>query len=64
MDSNATDWLKQGVIFQQDNVHLQTTQKIAEMRWQVLTHPLYSPDLASSNFHLFGTPKESLGGGI
>ena len=68
MDSNATDWLQQGVIFQQDHVSLhkahQTTQKIAEMRYVVLTYLLYSPDLAPSDFHLFGPLKESHKGGI
>ena len=37
----------------------QTTQKIAEMGWEVLTHPPYSP---LNDFHLFGPVKESLGG--
>ena len=36
------------------------------MGWEVLTHLLYSPDiaLAPSNFHFFGPLKESLRGGI
>ena len=60
--------LQRGVslIFHQDNApphgaH-QTAQKIAEMGWEVFTHPPYSPDLAPSDFHLFGPLKESLGG--
>ena len=68
MDSNATDRLQQGLIFQQDHVSFhkahQTTQKIAVMGWEVLTHLLYSPDLVLSDFHLFGSLKESLRGGI
>jgi histone-lysine N-methyltransferase SETMAR len=32
------------------------------MQWEVLPRPAYSPVLASSDFHLFGPPKESLGG--
>ncbi|KAJ4440630.1 hypothetical protein ANN_08777 [Periplaneta americana] len=28
-----------------------------------MEHPAYSPDLALSDFHLFGPPKEALGGG-
>jgi len=64
IDSNTTDRHQQDVIFHQDHVSLQeahqTTQKIAEMGWEVLTHPLCSPDLAQSDFHLFGPLKESL----
>jgi len=44
-----------------DRVH-QTTQKIAETGWEMLTYPPYSPDLAPSDVHLFEPLKESLGG--
>ena len=68
MDSNTTDRLQQGVIFQQDHVSLQkahqTTQKIAKMGWEVLTHLLYSPGLVPGDFHLFGPLKEPLRSGI
>jgi histone-lysine N-methyltransferase SETMAR len=30
--------------------------------WEVLDHPPYSPDLALSDFHLFGPLKKHLGG--
>jgi len=39
-----------------------TTQKIAETGWEVFTHPPYSPDLASSDFHLYRPLKESFSG--
>jgi len=32
------------------------------MGWELLQHPPYSPDLAPSDFHLFGPLKEPLGG--
>jgi len=32
------------------------------MHREVLPHPAYSPDLAPSDFHLFGPLKEALGG--
>jgi len=32
------------------------------MYWEVLPHPAYSPDLATSDFHLFGPLKEAVGG--
>ena len=31
------------------------------MDWELLQHLPYSPDLAPSNFHLFGPQSESLG---
>jgi hypothetical protein len=36
-----------------------TTQRY---NWEVLDHPPYSPDLALSDFHLFGPLKKHLGG--
>jgi hypothetical protein len=31
-----------------------------EKQWEVLEHPSYSPDLAPSDFHLFGPLKHHL----
>ena len=53
--------LQKGVILQHDNApphKARRIEKIEEMGW---AHPPYSPDLAPSNFHLFGPLKESLG---
>ena len=51
--------------FLQDNVcphvaarTMDTTQKL---KWNVLPHPQYSTDLASSDYHLFGPLKEYVG---
>ena len=30
-----------------------TTKKLLQLDWKVLIHPMYSPDTAPSNFHLF-----------
>ncbi|GBN02036.1 Mariner Mos1 transposase [Araneus ventricosus] len=54
------------VLFHHDNVrphiaHL-TQDTIANFGWSVLQHPPYSPDLATSDFHLFGPLKQHLGG--
>jgi histone-lysine N-methyltransferase SETMAR len=37
----------------------ETTEK---MGWEILEHPPHSPDLAPSDFHLFGKLKEHLPG--
>ena len=49
------------VILQHNNTrshtaHL-TLEKIENMAWEVLPHPPYSPDLAPSDYHLFGFVK-------
>lgn len=38
-----------------------TQERIDELGWQLLQHPHYSPDLAPSDFHLFGPLKTHLG---
>ena len=39
-----------------------TREAITTIGWTVLPHPLYSPDLAPSDYHLFGPVKGALGG--
>ena len=55
-----------GVILLQDNARphtaARTLAKIKDLGWKLLTHPPYSPDLAPSDFHLFGPLKESMKG--
>ena len=54
------------IIFRQDNVRphvsLTTRQKLLQLGWEVLIHPLYSPGIASSDFHLFWSLRNSLNG--
>jgi len=54
------------VSFLQDNAHphvaARTVDTIQKLKWNVLPHPPYSPDLADSDYHLFGPPEEHLGG--
>ncbi|KAG8229468.1 hypothetical protein J437_LFUL008242 [Ladona fulva] len=45
----------------QKNIKL-TTKLIAKCGWTALPHPPYSPDLAPSDFHLFGPLKDGLRG--
>ena len=55
-----------GVILLQDNTRphtaARTLAKIKDLGWKLLTHPPYSPDLAPSDFQLFGPLKESMKG--
>jgi histone-lysine N-methyltransferase SETMAR len=41
---------------------MRTVAAIKKLQWTVLPHPPYSPDLAPSDFHLFGKLKETLRG--
>ena len=54
------------MILLQDNARphtaARTLAKIEYLGWKLLTHPPYSPDLAPSDFHLFGPLKESMKG--
>jgi len=58
--------LTQGVLLLHDNArpytaHL-TINTIRQLNWEVLEHPAYIPDLASSDFHLFEPLKNALSG--
>ncbi|GFN85090.1 histone-lysine N-methyltransferase SETMAR [Plakobranchus ocellatus] len=39
-----------------------TQQWLQRYSWEILPHPAHSPDLAPSDFHLFGPLKRHLGG--
>jgi len=58
--------LGRNIIILHDNAHHHaarlTSEAIAKMGWEVLPHPSYSPDLAPSNYHLFGFVKDQLHG--
>jgi len=58
--------LTQGVLLLHENArphtaHL-TINTIRQLNWEVLEHPAHSPDLAPSDFHLFGPLKNALRG--
>jgi len=56
----------QDIILHHDNARPHTanatTAAIAAKGWTVLPHPAYSPDLAPSDFHIFGPLKDYLRG--
>jgi len=56
----------QNVILHHDNARSHTAHAtaaaIAAKGWTVLLHPAYSPDLAPSDFHIFGPLKDYLRG--
>jgi histone-lysine N-methyltransferase SETMAR len=41
---------------------LRTREDITKLQWTVLSHPPYSPDLAPSDYHLFGHLKDAIRG--
>ena len=55
-----------GVILHHDNARphtaAQTVQTINNLGWELLPHPPYNPDVAPSDFHLFGPFKEFMRG--
>ena len=57
---------RKDIILHHDNARphaaLGTCQKIAELSWEILLHPPYSPDLAPSDYHLFLSLQNFLGG--
>ncbi|GFW77516.1 mariner Mos1 transposase [Trichonephila clavipes] len=48
---------RKGIVFHHNNVRLHTAmvtqQKLNALRWEVLGHPPYSPDIAPSDYYLF-----------
>ena len=58
--------LSKRVLLLHDNAHLHTAahavDTLCALKFEVLQHPPYSPDLAPSDFHMFGPMKEHLGG--
>ncbi|GFO42647.1 histone-lysine N-methyltransferase SETMAR [Plakobranchus ocellatus] len=58
--------LRRGVVLQHDNATPHsanlTQQWLQRYGWEILPHPAHRPDLAPSDFHLFGPLKRHLGG--
>jgi histone-lysine N-methyltransferase SETMAR len=64
--SKRSGLLSTGVLLQRDNARPHTARStvaaIQDLSFECLPHPPYSPDLASSDFHVFGPLKEAMGG--
>jgi histone-lysine N-methyltransferase SETMAR len=60
------DSLSGGKLFHHENPRHHTApatqERIQKVEWELLEHPPYSPDMAPSDFHLFGPLKDHLGG--
>jgi histone-lysine N-methyltransferase SETMAR len=58
--------IRKDAILLHDNVRPhtanQTVETVNELGYELIDHPPYSPDLASSDFHTFGPMKEDLRG--
>ena len=63
---NKRKRVQTSVSFLQDNarphVAARSMDNIQKLKWNDLSHPPYSPDLAPSDYHLFDPLKEHLGG--
>ena len=49
------DRVAQSLKGKQPHVALLTKKKIQDLKWTTIRHPPYSPDLAPSDYHLFGS---------
>jgi hypothetical protein len=58
--------LSEGIPLLHDNARphtvADTLETLGKLEWEVMEHPAHSPDLARSDFHLFGLLGEALGG--
>jgi len=64
--SNRRGKLSKEILLLHDNARPQTAahtlETLKQLKWEAMEHPAYSPDLAPSDFHLFGMLKNSLRG--
>ena len=58
--------LSKGIVLLHDNAHphtvAHTVETLQKLKFEALAHPPYSPDLAPSDYHLFGPLQEALRG--
>ena len=63
--SKQSGFLSTDVLLQHENARLHTARStvatIQDLSFESLQHPPYSPDIAASDFHVFGPLKEAMG---
>jgi len=64
--SKGREKLSRKILLLHDNARphtaAHTLETLKQLKWEAMEHPAYSPDLAPSDFHLFGPLKEALRG--
>ena len=64
--SKCPGMLSDGIILLHDNTHPHTANlvrnKLQRFGWEILLHPLYSPELSPCDFHIFGDLKKDICG--
>ena len=53
LGTSASSWHLAQVLYARPHVAKMTLAKIAELNWEIMLHPSYSPDLSPTDFHLF-----------
>jgi hypothetical protein len=59
-EANSSQKMKGKVVCPHSSAH--TKETLQELKFEAPIHPPYSPDIAPSDFHLFGSLKEALKG--
>jgi len=66
IQSKRPGQLLKGIVLLHDNARphtaAHTVETLQKLKFQVLVHPPYSPDLVPSDYHVFGPLKEALRG--
>ena len=66
IQSKCREQLPKCIVLLHDNARphsaAHTVETLQKLNFEVLAHPLYSPDLAPSEYHLFGPLKVALRG--
>ena len=54
--------LSKEILLLHNNAHPHTLETLKQLKWEAMEHPPYCPELAPSDFHLFGPLREALRG--
>ena len=53
LGTSASSWHLAQVLYARPDIAKMTLAQIAELNWEIMLHPPYSPDLSPTDFHLF-----------